>query len=97
TAELRDELLARREEKESQLGRALMPGEDADVFRAFGHPVIVAARFGPQQSLIGPQTYPIYALAMKAILAIVIVGVTIGGLAQVIATGGEPGPAIARW
>jgi hypothetical protein len=89
-------LMTRREEKAEKLGRPLMPGEDADVFREFGHPILVAARYGRQQTLIGPEIYPLYALAMKALLAIVLISVLISGVVRILAEGGAPGPGIVR-
>lgn len=69
-AELRDLLLNRIEEKEEALGRPLTDKEREAVLKDFGHPLAVAGRYGPQQSLIGPTLYPFYVFALKIALAV---------------------------
>src|ERR1700727_1880270 len=64
-AELRENLLAQMEGREEELGRPLTQGEVADVLERHGHPVLVAARYLPQQHLIGPQWFPIYWFTLK--------------------------------
>jgi len=57
-AELREVLLSKIEAKEEALGRPATYDEVADVLKAFGHPVVVASRYGGQDYLIGPNYYP---------------------------------------
>ena len=64
-AELRANLEAEIEGREEQLGRSLTDAELAEVLEAHGMPVIVAARYGPQQFLIGPQIFPFYWHTLK--------------------------------
>jgi hypothetical protein len=64
-AELRANLLAQMEGREEELGRPLTQGEVADVLKRHGHPMLVAARYLPQQYLIGPQWFPIYWFTLK--------------------------------
>jgi hypothetical protein len=71
TAELRDVLLNRREEKEAALGRPLTRSEDEALLKEFGHPLTVAGRYGRQQYLIGPEFYPAYILVLKIVLAVI--------------------------
>ena len=78
--ELRDVLMNHAEEKQAELGRPLNSSEEADLLRAFGHPVAVAARYGRGQYLIGPELFPLYALAVKVFLAIVAVSAVITGI-----------------
>jgi hypothetical protein len=59
-AELRDVIANRIEEREDRLDRALRRDEVSALLRDFGHPLVVAARYGPQQSLIGPELFPFY-------------------------------------
>jgi len=85
TAELRDVLMNRREEKEAELGRPVTKQEDEALLRAFGNPLLVAARYVRPRYLIGPDLYPAYVLVMKVVLAViaaaaVIVGVVMGAL-----------------
>jgi hypothetical protein len=67
-AELRDVLITRREEKAAELGRPLTRAEDEDLLRAFGNPLGVAARYGRQRYLIGPEVYPVWELVLKIVL-----------------------------
>jgi hypothetical protein len=64
-AELRENLLAQMEGREEELGRSLTQGEVADVLEKHGRPVLVAARYLPQQHLIGPAWFPIYWFTLK--------------------------------
>ncbi len=70
TAEIRDLLLNRFEEKEVELGRPLTAAEQEAIIKANGHPLIVAGRYGAQGPLIGPAVYPLYMQAVKVSLAI---------------------------
>jgi hypothetical protein len=79
-AELRDELMSRREEREAELGRPLTRAENEAMLRAFGHPVTLAARYGHQHYLIGPELYPVYALVTKVVLAAVSVAALVTGI-----------------
>ncbi|HEX3916892.1 MAG TPA: hypothetical protein VHW60_06100 [Caulobacteraceae bacterium] len=78
--ELRDLLMTRREAREAELGRPLNRMEDEALLQAFGHPLAVAARYGAQQYLIGPELYPIYAFVVKVVLACVALGAVIAGI-----------------
>jgi hypothetical protein len=64
-AELRANLLAQMEGREEELGRALTQGEVSDVLEKHGRPMLVAARYLPQQYLIGPAWFPIYWFTLK--------------------------------
>lgn len=69
-AELRDVIASRIEDREELLGRPLSRGETSDLLRDFGHPLVVAGRYGSQQHLIGPEIFPFYFFALKLVLAI---------------------------
>ncbi len=64
-AELRANLESEIEGREEQLQRALTEAEVAQVLEAHGMPVMVAARYGPQQFLIGPGLFPFYWYTLK--------------------------------
>lgn len=57
-------------------------GSEYDVIKAYGHPKIVAARYGPQQYLISSAVLPFYWYALRLVLAIV-VGIEVFGSALV--------------
>jgi hypothetical protein len=64
-AELRANLESQLEDKESGLGRPLTQGEAEDWLRQLGAPMQVAARYQPQQYLIGPGMFPTYLYVLK--------------------------------
>jgi hypothetical protein len=59
-AELRANILERAEDREQELGRVLTLDEEEEILREHGHPMQVAARYLPQQYLIGPNVFPFY-------------------------------------
>jgi hypothetical protein len=69
-AELRDVIASRIEDREEALDRPLRPAEISALLRDFGHPLVVAARYGTQQWLIGPDLFPFYLFSLKVVLAI---------------------------
>ena len=64
-AELRANILELAEEREAELGRPLTIEEEEAILRQHGHPMRVAARYLPQQYLIGPAVFPFYWHVMK--------------------------------
>jgi hypothetical protein len=66
-AELGDDIRSQIEDKESALGRPINEDELAALLRQTGHPMRVAARYQPQQSLIGPALFPIYKFVLKMV------------------------------
>jgi hypothetical protein len=64
-AELRANLEAQLEDKEAELGRPLTQGEAEDWLRQIGAPIQVAARYLPQQYLIGPALFPTYWFVLR--------------------------------
>jgi hypothetical protein len=82
TAELRDVLVTRREEKAEALGRDLTRQEDEALLKEFGHPLTIAGRYGPQQYLVGPELYPVFIFVLRIVLACVVGAGLIAGLTQ---------------
>jgi hypothetical protein len=83
-AELHDVIGARIEEREGSLGRPLRDDELSGLLRDFGHPLVVAARYGQQQSLIGPEVFPFYWFSLKVVLAICLAAVVLSGVAHTV-------------
>jgi hypothetical protein len=79
-AELRDALTTRREEQEAELGRPLAREEESALLRAFGNPIAVAGRFGGQQTVVGPELFPLYRLAALLLFGVSLVAGVIGVL-----------------
>lgn len=93
TAELRDVLATRQEEREDALDRPLTEEETAAMLKEFGHPLVVAAQYRKQQWLVGPDVFPFYWFVMR-IVVLVIVGVDIAAGAARFLFGNEPPLAI---
>jgi hypothetical protein len=68
-SELGDDLRSQIEDRESALGRGMNEEELVALLQQTGHPMRVAARYQPQQSLIGPTLFPIYKFVLKIVTA----------------------------
>src|SRR5580765_2799234 len=66
-AELSEDLHSQIEEKETELGRSLNETEIEDILKRRGRPLLVANRYLPQRSLIGPVLFPIYWFVLKLV------------------------------
>jgi len=66
-AELSEDLHSQIDEKEAELGRSLNDAEVDDILKQRGRPVLVANRYLPQRSLIGPVLFPIYCFVLKMV------------------------------
>jgi hypothetical protein len=64
-AELSGDIYAQVEEREAALGRTLTETEVEEILKQRGNPLLVANRFLPQESLIGPVFFPIYRFVLK--------------------------------
>jgi hypothetical protein len=67
-AELRDDIRSEIEERESALGRSLHDSELEDLLKQRGRPLLVAEKYLPQRSLIGPALFPAYWFVLKLVL-----------------------------
>ncbi len=65
------------------------------VLQGFGHPLVVAARYGGEHYLIGPELYPLYVFIMKILLAIVVLAALVTGVVTAAVHPDQPGAAIA--
>lgn len=68
TAEISEDLHSQIEEREAQLGRSLNDAELDSLLKQRGNPLLVANRYLPQQSLIGPALFPLYKFVLKIAL-----------------------------
>ena len=66
-AELGDDIRSQIEDKESALGRPVNEDELVAILQQTGHPMRVAGRYLPQQSLIGPVLFPLYKFVLKMV------------------------------
>jgi hypothetical protein len=67
-AELSEDIRSQIVEEERKLGRPLNNAELESIFKKRGRPVVVASRYQPQRSLIGPGLFPAYWLVLKITL-----------------------------
>lgn len=93
--ELSDEILSQVEEREQTLGRRLTEDEQATLLKQMGHPWLLAARYRKQQYLISPAVFPIYWIALRLMLLLVLFGMSISAVALA-ATGQGLGAALAQ-
>ncbi|MGD0902247.1 MAG: hypothetical protein ABR924_04815 [Terracidiphilus sp.] len=82
-AELKANLEAQLEDKEAELGRPLTAGEAEDWLKQIGQPMQVAARYKPQQYLIGPAIFPTYWFVLRLAAFWVTVAYSIGVAVQI--------------
>jgi hypothetical protein len=75
--ELSENLIARMEDREEELGRPLDEAEQAAILREHGHPMLVAGRYRERQHLIGPTFFPLYVLALKMGLGVALLVTTV--------------------
>jgi len=66
--ELGDDIRSQVEERESGLGRKLTDAEMEAILKERGRPLLVAGRYLPQRSLIGPLFFPAYLFVLKLVL-----------------------------
>jgi hypothetical protein len=85
-AELRANLLEEMDVRAEELGRLLTEAEVAEVLRSHGRPEVVAARYLPQRSLIGPALFPVYLFTLRKALPLVVAIYAIARGVGVIAT-----------
>jgi hypothetical protein len=64
-AELRANLQAQLDDRAEELNRPLTEPEVADLLKQHGRPIVVAARYLPQQYLIGPALFPYYLMVLR--------------------------------
>jgi hypothetical protein len=66
-AEISADLLAEAEGQAQALGRPVSRGEEEAILTRWGHPMLVASRYQPQESLIGPALLPTYHFVLKVL------------------------------
>ncbi|HSY35844.1 MAG TPA: hypothetical protein VK814_08850 [Acidobacteriaceae bacterium] len=64
-AELRANLQAQLDDRAEELNRPLTDPEVAAILKEHGRPILVAARYLPQQYLIGPAIFPYYLMTLR--------------------------------
>ena len=65
-AELSEDIRSEIEDKEAELRRPLVQAELEAILTRWGHPMMVAERYLPQRSLIGPVLLPAYTLVLTS-------------------------------
>src|SRR5579872_3429092 len=72
-AEIGDDLASQAEAEQERIGRPQTRDEEAELIKAYGHPKVVAARYGQPQYLIGPDLLPFYFYTLRIIAVIIII------------------------
>jgi hypothetical protein len=72
--EITEEIREQVADKEAELGRPLTADEQTAVIGQYGHPMLMAARYRPQQHLIGPLVFPYYWLVLRVVIGLVVLG-----------------------
>jgi hypothetical protein len=82
SAELREAVSSKLEEKEAELGRPAERAELVVLIKSFGSPMLVAARYSGQQYLIGPDLYPYFWPVARIVVGIVAAVAMVGFLVR---------------
>lgn len=69
-AEISEDIHSQIEERREQLGRDLTEGDLEALVKERGAPFLVANRYLPQRSLIGPMLFPVYVFVLKIVAAL---------------------------
>ncbi len=69
-AELEEDIRSQVDDQQATLGRPLTDAEVSKLLKERGSPLKVAAGYGPQQWLIGPELFPAYWLVLRIVLAV---------------------------
>jgi hypothetical protein len=72
-AELEADLRSEIEDREAGLGRKLEDAEVEELLKRHGSPILMAGRYQPQRSLVGPVLFPIYKFVLKMALFVYLV------------------------
>jgi hypothetical protein len=83
-AELRVNLQAEMDARAEQREEPLTESEIASILKAHGRPMLVAARYMPQQYLIGPEVFPFYVLTLRRTAPLVVLLYFVAHLASFI-------------
>jgi hypothetical protein len=81
--ELRENLLAQIEDRESALGRPLNEDQLLEILKKHGHPLFVATRYRQTRHLIGYTLFPVYWVVMKIMLGIMGFSYAVSVLVQI--------------
>ena len=76
-AEVSAALLAQIADLEKAIGRTLTDDERADVVRRYGHPLVVAGRYGDREHLVSPSLFPVFLGALSVAFALTFL-ITVG-------------------
>jgi hypothetical protein len=91
--ELAEDIRAQISDREEELGRPLTDAEQEGVLKQFGHPLVLATRYGPQRHIIGPALFPVYWMTLKIALGGAL-AVNVAIAIALLATGSPAGHAL---
>jgi len=96
-AEFAEDLRSQIEDREAALGHPLDEHDVAAILKRRGDPMLVAARYLPQRSLIGPVLFPVYQFILKLVILWILtpVFILVVGPATILSSG-NPSLALIR-
>jgi hypothetical protein len=71
--ELSEDIHSQVADREAELGRPLTESEEEALLKKFGHPMVLAAKYRPQQHLIGPTVFPFYWFWVKVAIGVALI------------------------
>jgi len=79
-AELSEDIRAQMDERAASLGHPLNKDDVEALLRRRGSPIVVANKYLPQQSLVGPLLFPLYRFVLKIVTLCILVPTALGFL-----------------
>jgi hypothetical protein len=60
---------SRLDDLEAELGRPPNPAEQERLIKSYGHPALLAGRYGPRRQLVGPEMFPFYWFVLRVAMS----------------------------
>jgi hypothetical protein len=67
--ELSEDVHSRLDDLEADLGRPPNAAEQEQLIKSYGHPALLAGRYGPRRQLVGPEMFPFYWFVLRLALS----------------------------
>jgi hypothetical protein len=63
--ELSEDVHSRLDDLQAELGRPPNAAEQEALIKSYGHPALLAGRYGPRRQLVGPEMFPFYWFVLR--------------------------------
>jgi hypothetical protein len=67
--ELSEDVHSRLDDLQAELGRPPNAAEQERLIKSYGHPALLAGRYGPRRQLVGPEMFPFYWFVLRLALS----------------------------